>query len=147
MVVRKTVCLRRLGGDRAGELRAGRFLASPKVTAAKIVEGWGTRTAAACTGLHVLAIQDTTEVRFPTTAQRRRGLGPVKKGNCHDVLVHAMLAVDATDGACLGLVRGDVWTRPGVVTTPRRQRPLAERESARWLDTAARAKSVLQTAA
>ena len=35
----------------------------------------------------------------------------------------------------------------GVVTTPRRQRPLAERESARWLDTAARAKPVLQTAA
>jgi hypothetical protein len=147
MVARKTVCLRRLGGDRAGELRAGRFFANRKVTAAKIVEGWSTRTGAACTGRHILAIQDTSEVRFPTTAQRRRGLGPVKKGNCHGVLVHAMVAVDATDGACFGLVGGDVWTRPGVVTTPRRQRPLAERESARWLDTAARAKAVLQTAA
>jgi hypothetical protein len=39
MVLCKTVCLRRLGGDRTGELRAGRFLASPKVTAAKIVAG------------------------------------------------------------------------------------------------------------
>jgi hypothetical protein len=34
MVARKTVCLRRLGGNRAGELQAGRFLASPKLTAA-----------------------------------------------------------------------------------------------------------------
>ena len=90
MVARKTVCLRRLGGDRAGELRAGRFFASPKVTAARIIEGWGTRTGAACTGRHILAIQDTSEVRFPTTAQRRRGLGPVKKGNCHGVPVHAV---------------------------------------------------------
>src|SRR4029453_14357755 len=32
MVVRKTVCLRRLGGGRGGELRAGRFFANPKVT-------------------------------------------------------------------------------------------------------------------
>jgi hypothetical protein len=141
------VCLRRLGGDRAGELRAGRFFANPKVTAAKIVEGWSTQTGAACTGRHILAIQDTSEVRFPTTAQRRRGLGLVKKGNCHGVLVHAMLAVDAEDGACLGLLGGDVWTRPGVVSTPRRQRPLAERESARWLETATQAKPVLQTAA
>jgi len=146
MVVRKTVCLRRLGGDRAGELRAGRFFASPKVTAAKLVEGWSRLTGAACTGRHVLAIQDTSEVRFPTTAQRRRGLGLVKKGHAYGVLVHAMVAVDAQSGACLGLVGGDVWTRPGLISTPRRQRPLAERESVRWLDTATQAKPVLQTA-
>jgi hypothetical protein len=47
MVLRKTVCLRRLGGDRGGELRAGRFFANPKVTAAKIVAGWGGQTGSA----------------------------------------------------------------------------------------------------
>jgi hypothetical protein len=57
MVARKTVCLRRLGGNRRGELQAGRFFANPKVTAAKIVEGWGDLTGAAVAGLHVLAIQ------------------------------------------------------------------------------------------
>jgi hypothetical protein len=104
MVVRKTVCLRRLGIDRSGELRAGRFFASPRVTAAKLVEGWADRTGEACAGRHVLAIQDRSEVKFPTTAQRRRGLGPVKKGNAYGVLVHAMVAVDAERGSCLGLV-------------------------------------------
>lgn len=143
MVARKTTCLRRLGGARSGELRVGRFLANPKVTADKIIAGWSDRTAAAVAGRHVLAIQDTTEVRVPTTAQRRRGLGPIGHGNIHGVLVHAMLAVDAASGACLGLVGGQVWTRPGVVATPHRQRPPQERESQRWLATAEQAKAVL----
>jgi hypothetical protein len=147
MVSRKTVCLRRLGGNRPGELRAGRFFANRKVTAAKIVAGWSTLTGAACAGRHVLAIQDTTEVKFPTTAQRRRGLGPVKHGNTYGVLVHAMIAVDATTTACFGLVGGQVWTRPGVVTERHRDRRFEERESHRWLTTAERAKEVLQPAA
>jgi hypothetical protein len=106
------------------------------VTAAKIVEGWSERTGAAVAGRHVLAIQDTTEVKFPTTAERRRGLGPVKKGNTYGVLAHVMIAVDADSHACLGLVGGDVRTRDGVVTEPHRDRPLSERESRRWIETA-----------
>ncbi len=147
MVACKTVCLRRLGGNRGGELRAGRFFASPKVTAAKLIEGWSDRTGAAVAGRHVLGIQDTSEVKFPTTAQRRRGLGPIKKGNAYGVLVHAMVAVDAETGACLGLVGGDVWTRAGVNPTPHRERPLEQRESVRWVDTAQQAKPVLKSAA
>jgi hypothetical protein len=65
MVVRKAVCLRRLGGQCGGELQAGRFFANPKVTAHNIVAGWSLLTGAASTGRHVLAIQDTTEVKFP----------------------------------------------------------------------------------
>ena len=147
MVARKTVCLRRLGVNRGGELQAGRFFANRKVTAAKIVEGWSRLTGAAVAGRHVLAIQDTTEVKFPTTAQRRRGLGPVKKGNTYGVVAHAMIAVDAVSHACFGLVGGDVHTRDGVVTEHHRDRPLSERESRRWVETAERAKEVLAAAA
>jgi len=125
MVACKTVCLRRLGGSRGGELQAGRFFANPKVTAAKIVDGWSDLTGAAVAGRHVLAIQDPTEVKFPTTAQRRRGLGPVKKGDTYGVVAHAMIAVDADSHACLGLVGGDVRTRDGVVTEHHRDRPPA----------------------
>lgn len=147
MVARKTVCLRRLGGSRRGEEQAGRFFANQKVTAAKIVEGWSLRTGAAVTGRHILAIQDTTEVKFPTTAQRRRGLGPVKKGNTYGVVAHVMIALDADSRACLGLVGGNVQTRDGVVTEHHRDRPLSERESRRWVETAERAKNVLASAA
>jgi hypothetical protein len=147
MVARKTVCLRRLGGSRRGEEQAGRFFANPKVTAAKIVEGWSELTGPAVAGLHVLAIQDTTEVKFPTSAERRRGLGPVKKGNAYGVVAHVMIAVDTETHACLGLVGGDVHSRDGVVTEHHRDRPLSERESRRWIETAERAKDVLASAA
>jgi hypothetical protein len=58
-----------------------------------------------------------------------------------------MVAVDATSGSCLGLVGGDVWSRDGINPTPHRHRPLAERESVRWINTAQQAKSVLTSAA
>ena len=58
-----------------------------------------------------------------------------------------MLAMDAGSHACLGLVGGEVWNRPGVVTTHHKDRPLSERESTRWLDTAEHAKAVLLPAA
>lgn len=54
-----------------------------------------------------------------------------------------MLALDAGTGACLGLVGGEVWTRRGRVTVAHRRRPLAAKESRRWLATAERAKDVL----
>lgn len=147
MVARKKVCLRQLGGGRAEEVRFGRFLANPKVTVERLIEGWSEQTAVAAQGRHVLAIQDTSEFNFPTTAQRRRGLGEIGKGVGRGALLHAMLALDAQDGSCLGLVAGRVWTRAGRVTVPHQQRPLAARESERWLSTAEAAKTVLARAA
>jgi hypothetical protein len=58
-----------------------------------------------------------------------------------------MIAVDAESHACLGLVGGEVHTRDGVVTEHHRDRPLSERESRRWVETAERAKEVLASAA
>ncbi len=55
--------------------------------------------------------------------------------------------MDATTNACLGLVGGEVWTRPGVVTEHHRDRPFEDRESHRWLAAAERAREVLQPAA
>jgi hypothetical protein len=98
MVARKTVCLRRLGGNRGGELQAGRFFANSKVTAAKIVEGWSERTGAAVAGRHVLAIQACPcgggghhggEIRHHRRAPPRPGSGEERqhirgRGACHD---------------------------------------------------------------
>ncbi len=113
MVACSEVCLRRLGGRRADEVRFGRFLANPKVTVERLIAGWGVCTGAAVRGRHVLAIQDTSELNFRTTPERRRGLGEIGKGTGHGVLLHAMLALDAASGSCLGLVTGTIWTRQG----------------------------------
>ena len=52
----------------------------------------------------------------------------------------------ALAGPRTGLVGGDVWSRDGVNPIPHHQRPLAERESVHWLDTAQQAKQVLRSA-
>ena len=143
-----SVCLRRVAqGSWARETRYGRFLGNERVTLDKLIAGWSERTGAAAAGRHVLAIQDTSEIKFATTAEDRRGLGKVKKGNAYGVLLHAMIGVDADNGILLGLVGGRIWTRQGDVATPHAQRSLADKESARWIDTAAQARQVLAGAA
>src|SRR5258708_12313444 len=132
MVVGKDVCLRRLAkGNRAREVRFNRFLGNAKVTTAALIEGWSEGTAAAAEGRHILAIQDTSEINFATTARRRRGLGEIGKGNGRGVLLHPMLAVDAENGSCLGLLSGQVWTRKGRPTVSPDLRDLSDKESPR----------------
>ena len=123
-----------------------RFVNNPRVTVDKLIEGWSAQTRTAVSGRHVLAIQDTSEIKFSTTRRHRRGLGKVAKGNARGVLLHAMLAVDADSGSCLGLAGGKVWTRKGDVETPHGKRTLANKESSRWVTTADQGKDVLAEA-
>jgi len=148
MVAGKDVCLRRLArGSRAREVRFNRFLGNAKVTTARVIESWSEGTAAAAEGRHILAIQDTSEINFATTAKRRRGLGEIGKGNGRGVLLHPMLAVDAENGSCLGLLSGQVWTRKGRRTVSHDLRDLSDKESQRWIATALAAKPLLAKAA
>ena len=148
MVAGKDVCLRRLAkGDRAQEVRFNRFLGNAKVTTARVIESWSEGTVAAAEGRHVLAIQDTSEINFATTAERRRGLGEIGHGNGRGVLLHPMLAVDAENGGCLGLLSGQVWTRKGRRTVSHDQRDLSDKELERWIATAQAAKPLLAKAA
>ena len=148
MVAGKDVCLRRLAsGVRAREVCFNRFLGNTKVTTERVIESWSEGTVAAAEGRHVLAIQDTSEINFTTTASRRRGLGEIGRGNGRGVLLHPMLAVDAENGSCLGLLSGQVWTRKGRRTVSHDLRDLSDKESQRWIATAMVAKPLLANAA
>ena len=148
MAALQSVCLRRLaGGKRSAIIGLDRFLANGKVTVPRLLEGWGTQASAACAGRHVLAAQDTSEINFRTTKDRRRGLGEIGKGGGRGLLLHAMLGLDADTGGVLGLVAGRIWTRSGRVTVPHAQRRLSDKESRRWLETAEAAKPTLAQAA
>src|SRR6478752_7274125 len=58
-----------------------------------------------------------------------------------------MLAVDADDGTCLGLLSGQIWTRKGRRTVSHDLRELSDKESQRWIATALAAKPLLAKAA
>ena len=100
------VRVRRLGGDRAGEIRLTRFLRNAAVTIEEMLAESGRRTAARCADRAVLVIQDTTVVH--------------SEGGGGDYL-HAVLARDAQDGAILELVDGQFLRRGGGRKGLRRQ--------------------------
>jgi len=144
------VCLRGLSqGSRAFEVRVSRFLANTKVTVEKLIDGWSAETTSVIAGRHILAIQDTSELNFRTSSDSDRGLGLIGKGVGRGVLLHPMIAVDAESGACLGLVGGHIWTRGVDQAKPAKrnqQRPLSDKETRFWLETAQAAKSTLSAA-
>jgi hypothetical protein len=85
----------------------------------------------------VLLVQDTTSLHY-ACQEADSGLG--RLGNRDDqalgLWLHTTLAVDET-GTALGLMQAQMWARDPAkagVAARRQQRPLAEKESQRWLD-------------
>lgn len=110
--------VRRLGGDRAGEVRLTRFLRNTAVRPEEMADTAARALAPRCAGRHVLAIQDTTVV----SSQGGGGL-----------YLHVMLAVDAEDDAVLGLVGGEFLHRTQGRKAVRHATPIEHKESHRWL--------------
>lgn len=119
--------MRRLGGDRAGEIRITRFLRNPRVSVAAMVRHAAERTAGRVAGCHILAIQDTTSLR--------------DDGHGKSLNLHPTIAVEAATGALLGLVHAEVLRRDGA--GPKEARAFADKQSRRWLTGAEEAARLL----
>lgn len=144
---RQTVCLRKLGDDRAEKVRLRRFLMNERVTVGRMVTRMRERVTEAAAGRHVLAIQDTSEINYETKRARKRGLGTVGNGSDAGLFVHPVLTVDAETGCCLGLADVQVWRRFKKKAADYRKQPIEDKESYRWLKGPRRAKWALATAA
>lgn len=143
---RQTVCLRKLANDRAEQVRFKRFLASEAVTVEEMMSHRATFVAAAATGRHILAIQDTSEINYQAQSGRKRRLGKVGNGRDIGLFVHPLLGVDAQTGECLGLIDAQVWRRTKRKAKDYKKLPIEQKESHRWLQGAAQAKAVLAEA-
>ena len=135
IVATGSLCLRKVGGDRAGEIAAHRFLDSPQVSAEEIIATLSGRTGERCRGQRIVVAQDTSEINFSGRARARRGLGPAGDGETPGFFLHAAVAIDAADEAVVGLLDAALWTRRAGRVSARRKRALAEKESQRWLST------------
>ncbi len=113
------VRVRVLGGSRAGEMRVTRFLRNGRVTTGEMVATAAARTRGLVAGRHVLAIQDTTSLR--------------DDGAGRSLVLHPTIALDARDGALLGLVHAEVLGRAGGLKQQRKTRDFEEKQSRRWL--------------
>jgi hypothetical protein len=147
VVATGSLVVRKIGGDRAGEISAHRFLGSRHVTAEEIIETVGRRAAMACMGRRIVAAQDTTEINFSGRDRGRKGLGPAGDGKTPGFFCHAMVVVDADKEDLLGIVHAHIWTRTGKQATARRSRAIEDKESIRWIEATAVAGDRLSGAA
>jgi hypothetical protein len=141
---KQTLCVRRLAEDRKQERRFGEFLANPFVSTHEMLVTAGRKTNQRAAGRHVLAIMDTTDVLFPTQETNKRGFGLGSDGKHPGLFLHPILAIDAANGAVIGLVDCIVLNRTeGPVSTPKtaagkkvkthKTRAADNKESQRWL--------------
>ena len=114
------ISIRSVGGNRATEVRFGRFLRNKKVTEEKLIEKARKDTSGRVDSLHILAIQDTTTFR--------------DDGSGNSILGHATIAVEAEQGALLGAVDMQLLEHFGGGKKPPQNRPLREKESYRWIE-------------
>ena len=142
-----SLVIRKLGGDRAGEMAIHRFLSAASVSTAEMIETLAARTAAACAGRTIVAVQDTTEINFAGREERRRGLGPGGDGLSAGFFLHPLLAIDRDNGAVLGLLDVQIWTRSDDYVPPDTARAIEAKESFRWLHGATQAAARLPGAA
>lgn len=147
MCLRISAGVRELADNRAEKVGLTRFFRNPRVTADEILRTAAQRTGAAATGRHVLLIEDTSEINYEAKAQRKRGLGRVGNGADVGLFVHPALAVDAEDGAVLGLAGATIWRRTRVKEDDYQSLPIEEKESHRWIATGLKARTFLSTAA
>lgn len=147
MVATHSVVLKKIGGQRAGEVGVGRLLASEKVNTDGLLAPHFARTAEAVRGRRIVAAQDTTEINFAGRDKRRHGLGPAGDGVSKGFFIHPVIAIDADDEAVLGVAAAELWTRDETPTPDHRNLPFDKKESARWLRGAQAAAALLSTAA
>lgn len=129
----RTLCVHRLARDRNQAIQFNRFLANPSVTAHEMLVTAGRLTQQRAEGRHVLAIMDTTDLRFPTHGASKRGFGRDANDTCPGLFLHPVLAVDAGGGGVIGLVDCTVLNRTGGTVTDHKKRAADDKESRRWL--------------
>jgi len=121
------------GRHARGEVRIGRFLRNHRVTPAEMISTASAHTCGLIEGRDVLVIQDTTSLR--------------DDGHGHSLNLHPSIVMGASDGALLGLLHAELLRRDGHKKPHCNNRPLAEKESRRWVDALQKAGALIDAGA
>jgi hypothetical protein len=113
-----------------------RIFGAAQMSVQKMLAGHVAQTAQRCQAqTEVIVAQDTTELNY-TTHKGAKGLGPINANPAsRGLLMHTALALTGA-GVPLGLLSQETWARdPDTFGTAaqRRRRPVAEKESQKWL--------------
>jgi hypothetical protein len=118
----------------SGIRSASRFLDNPHIDVQEILSGHTHATQERIRAQEVvLLVQDTTFLHDGTT-QPKAGMGTVKSKTREESLLHLTVAF-TPERVKVGVVGMQVWQRPEEpVAQQRKSKPIAEKESDRWLE-------------
>ena len=132
--------VRQLAPDRATQVSFYRLLANPAVTVEGLLDAQADADGLGAVTGHVLALTDTTALDLRHHAGRLRPatVGPIGPGGAGlGLFLHPVLCLAADDDAprpVLGVSSLQHWHRPAAPAAGKdRTRPLAEKESHKWL--------------
>jgi hypothetical protein len=136
-------------GGHAEMAAAYRFFDNDKVTFERVLWSHSERTYERVAAQPVaLLIQDTTELDFTRPAQVMEGAGYLDNSPRRGAFLHPLVAF-TPDGTPLGTCWAKVWTRDkpveetrGEYEQRRKQRPIEEKESVRWVEGLQQAREV-----
>lgn len=140
-------------GGHAETAAAYRFFDNQKVTFERVLASHCERTQERVSAQPVvLLVQDTTELDFTRPEQPMEGAGFLDASTRRGAFLHPLIAFTA-DGTPLGTCWAKAWTRDEPIDESRREyeqrrkhRPLAEKESLRWIEGLQQAREVAQAA-
>lgn len=151
LIKHQQVQLRGISNSRSEEVGYGRLLSNTRLEESAIISSLTARTSRNCKGKHILSIQDTSEFHYSNHSGRitdYSGLGDV--GRCNlGYFMHPSLAIDAEDSRIIGLSDVHLWHRDRhrqEDTSSRKQRPIEEKESHKWISSSQRSQVCLQAA-
>jgi hypothetical protein len=144
MVAQQSVRVAALAQDWSEQMGYYRLLGNDRVQESDLIAALTARAvdAVACQRgpVHLLAIQDTTQLNFEAHPGRRRraeGLGVIGDGQSRGFFVHPTLLVEAQAGHALGFSEVQVWSRDAQMPDKHERQykdlPLEAKESARWI--------------
>jgi IS4 transposase len=107
-----------------------------------------------CPASHILLLEDTTELNYASKSGKLADddpeMGVLSDNHTLGFHLHPGLAVEAETGIPVGIAHVSVWNRPASIPGrppgQHKKKPIEEKESYRWLETAAKGADCLEKA-
>jgi hypothetical protein len=133
MCMKKTCCVRKLGGTRAKEVQTHRFLENNTVTTDAINQGFITNTNNSCANIdHAIIIFDSSSSGYSTQPIIKQDFGTTTHEGTQGFHVHGSLLLNAENKQILGVGHLNPWSRDIAGIPKDKDRLPEEKESFKW---------------
>jgi hypothetical protein len=154
MLNKKTAIVNQFSNSHAEQIGTYRFLHNPDVSLDGLIQASYNHCSKHCKGLHVLSIQDTSEINYQNLTGKLKAndanIGPVGNNTDAGYFLHPNLVVDTAEMFPIGFSSIIMWNRKWDKLDKHQRNytklPIEEKESYRWLSSVTTSKKVLKDA-